>query len=85
MARTEECAARGKESEMALAGILWYATCAEPGGSKFGVIAADTDAICGSFDRHPSSARTRRWWGMDEERSFAEGTSNFRRGPPSGS
>ena len=32
------------ESKMAIPGIGWYATCAEPGGLMFGVIQADENA-----------------------------------------
>jgi predicted enzyme related to lactoylglutathione lyase len=32
------------EPKMAIPGIGWYATCAEPGGLRFGVIQADPDA-----------------------------------------
>ena len=32
------------EEKMAIPGIGWYATCAEPGGLKFGLIQADPDA-----------------------------------------
>ncbi len=32
------------ESKMAIPGIGWYATCAEPGGLVFGMIQADPDA-----------------------------------------
>ncbi len=39
-------AAGGKviEPRMPIPGIGWYATCAEPGGLRFGVIEADQDA-----------------------------------------
>jgi predicted enzyme related to lactoylglutathione lyase len=32
------------EPRMAIAGVGWYATCAEPGGLRFGVIQADPGA-----------------------------------------
>jgi predicted enzyme related to lactoylglutathione lyase len=32
------------EPRMAIPGIGWYATCAEPGGLRFGLIQADQDA-----------------------------------------
>ncbi|HET7679963.1 MAG TPA: hypothetical protein VFK79_07495 [Xanthobacteraceae bacterium] len=32
------------ESKMPIPGIGWYATCAEPGGLKFGMIQADPEA-----------------------------------------
>lgn len=32
------------ESRMAIPGIGWYATCAEPGGLKFGLIESDAEA-----------------------------------------
>ena len=32
------------EDKMPIPGIGWYATCAEPGGLKFGMIQADPDA-----------------------------------------
>ena len=32
------------EDKLPIPGIGWYATCAEPGGLKFGIIQADTNA-----------------------------------------
>jgi predicted enzyme related to lactoylglutathione lyase len=32
------------ESKMAIPGIGWYATCAEPGGLKFGILQVDLEA-----------------------------------------
>lgn len=44
LARVEQGGGRVLEAKMAIPGIGWYATCAEPGGLKFGVIEADPSA-----------------------------------------
>jgi predicted enzyme related to lactoylglutathione lyase len=42
--RVEVAGGRVIEPKMPIPGIGWYATCAEPGGLKFGMIEADPDA-----------------------------------------
>ena len=44
LARVVESGGRVVEARMAIPGIGWYSTCAEPGGLKFGVIEADPSA-----------------------------------------
>jgi uncharacterized protein len=44
VAKVEAAGGRVIEPRMPIPGIGWYATCAEPGGLKFGVIQADPAA-----------------------------------------
>lgn len=44
LARVEACGGTIVEPRMPIPGIGWYATCAEPGGLRFGVIEADPSA-----------------------------------------
>ena len=44
VARVIAAGGRVVEPRMAIPGIGWYATCAEPGGLKFGLIQADESA-----------------------------------------
>jgi uncharacterized protein len=44
LARVTAAGGRIVEPRLAVPGIGWYATCAEPGGLKFGLIQADADA-----------------------------------------
>ncbi|HSD30329.1 MAG TPA: hypothetical protein VLB49_00320, partial [Gemmatimonadales bacterium] len=44
LARVEAAGGRVVEPKLPIPGIGWYATCAEPGGLRFGMIQADPDA-----------------------------------------
>ncbi len=44
LAKVVAAGGRVVEPRMPIPGIGWYATCAEPGGLKFGLIQADEDA-----------------------------------------
>jgi predicted enzyme related to lactoylglutathione lyase len=44
LARVRQSGGTVVEEKMPIPGIGWYATCAEPGGLKFGMIQADSDA-----------------------------------------
>lgn len=44
LALVEGNGGRIMEAKMAIPGVGWYATCAEPGGLMFGVIEADSAA-----------------------------------------
>ncbi len=44
LARVRQNGGTVVEDKMPIPGIGWYATCAEPGGLKFGMIQADPDA-----------------------------------------
>jgi len=44
LARVRQSGGIVVEDKMPVPGIGWYATCAEPGGLKFGMIQADPDA-----------------------------------------
>ncbi len=44
LARVRQSGGTIVEDKMPVPGIGWYATCAEPGGLKFGMIQADPDA-----------------------------------------
>jgi len=43
LVRVQESGGRIVEPKMAIPGIGWYATCAEPGGLVFGLIQPDSD------------------------------------------
>jgi uncharacterized protein len=44
LARVQACRGCVIEPRMPIPGVGWYATCAEPGGLRFGVIQADANA-----------------------------------------
>lgn len=44
LARVQAAGGRVVEPKLPIPGIGWYATCAEPGGLRFGMIQADPDA-----------------------------------------
>ena len=44
ISKIKACGGKVIEPKLAIPGIGWYATCAEPGGLMFGMIQADPDA-----------------------------------------
>jgi predicted enzyme related to lactoylglutathione lyase len=44
LARVVDAGGRVVEQRLAIPGVGWYATCAEPGGLRFGVLQADPNA-----------------------------------------
>jgi predicted enzyme related to lactoylglutathione lyase len=44
VSKVQESGGHVIEQKMAIPGIGWYSTCAEPGGLKFGIIQADSKA-----------------------------------------
>jgi predicted enzyme related to lactoylglutathione lyase len=44
LARVQASGGQIVQAKMPIPGIGWYATCAEPGGLRFGVIEADASA-----------------------------------------